>query len=239
VVPDPLRSRSTPGIGGCNHLAKIVIGAAETLQPGVYCGGLIITLNANVTLAPGIFIIKDGPLIVNYGASLSGTNVAIFLTGILSNLTFDVHSTISLTAAKDGLLAGILIFDDPTGASAPVNLANNETGNCQQNGSNQGNNTGCSSTVPSPVGSILPPREHQILSTNARNLLGTIYMPQARLSIGAAQPIADKSAYTVLVVRQLNLYSGPTLVLNSDYSATDVPVPMGLGPYGAKVSLSK
>jgi hypothetical protein len=28
------------------------------------------------------------------------------------------------------------------------------------------------------------------------------------------------------------------LVLNSDYSASDVPVPPGVGPYGAKIFLS-
>jgi Flp pilus assembly protein TadG len=238
AVPDPLKARMTPSVGACNQTNKVADGTTETLQPGVYCGGLKITNNASVTLASGIFIIKDGPLIVNYGASLNGTNVALFLTGTLSNLTFDVHSTISLTAPTDGPLAGILIFDDPAGAGAPLNLANNETGNCQQSGNSQGNN-GCSNIVPSILGSLLPPREHQILSSNARNLLGTIYMPHARLSIGAAQPIADKSAYTVLVVRQLNLYAGPTLVLNSDYSATNVPVPMGLGPYGAKASLTQ
>jgi hypothetical protein len=73
---------------------------------------------------------------------------------------------------------------------------------------------------------------------SARNLLGTIYMPQGEIIIDATKPIADKSAYTVLVVRQLHLYSGPNLILNSDYSATDVPVPMGVGPFGAKIFLS-
>ena len=52
------------------------------------------------------------------------------------------------------------------------------------------------------------------------------------------KPIADRSAYTVLVVKQLHLYSGPNLILNTDYSATDVPVPMGVGPSGAKIFLS-
>ena len=74
------------------------------------------------------------------------------------------------------------------------------------------------------------PRQHQIFSDNARNLLGTIYMPQGEIIIDATKPIADKSAYTVLVVNQLHLYSGPNLILNTDYSATDVPVPMGVGP---------
>jgi hypothetical protein len=83
-----------------------------------------------------------------------------------------------------------------------------------------------------------PPREHKILSDNARTLLGTIYMPQGRLIIDATKPIADKSAYTVLVVRRIDLHAGPNLILNSDYSASDVPVPKGVGPYGSNVMLT-
>ena len=81
-------------------------------------------------------------------------------------------------------------------------------------------------------------RQQKILSDNARNFLGTIYMPKGEIIIDALKPIADKSAYTVLVVQQLHLYSGPNLILNSNYSATNVPVPMGVGPYSAKIFLS-
>jgi hypothetical protein len=88
------------------------------------------------------------------------------------------------------------------------------------------------------IGPSKSPREHKILSDNARTLLGTIYMPQGRLIIDASKPIADKSAYTVLVVRQIDLHAGPNLFLNSDYSATDVPVPKGVGPYGSNVMLT-
>jgi hypothetical protein len=68
--------------------------------------------------------------------------------------------------------------------------------------------------------------------------LGTIYMPQGRLIVDATSPIADRSAYTVLMVQQLDLYSGPNLVLNSDYGASEIPVPMGVGPYDGNVVLS-
>ena len=42
-----------------------------------------------------------------------------------------------------------------------------------------------------------------------------IYMPR-RLIIDTNKPIADKSAYTVLVVQRVDLHAGPNLVLNSD-----------------------
>jgi hypothetical protein len=223
-MADPLRSRTPPSDTTCRFNNTVISGVVQTLQPGVYCNGLKITAGAEVTLASGIYIIKDGPLIVDQGATIKGVQVGIYLNGPSSNLTFAADSTISLSAPKDGPLAGILIFDDPSGASAPAIPPY---------------------ALPVPivgrlVGNLLkgPPREHKILSDNARMLLGTIYMPQGRLIIDANKPIADKSAYTVLVVRRIDLHSGPNLILNSDYSATDVPVPPGVGPYGNSVKLT-
>ena len=220
VLPDPLSARVPPTVGACNFTDVVINGGSATLQPGVYCGGLRLTNGAVVALSKGIFIIKDGPLVVDVGASISGTEVGIYLTGLLANLTFDADSIVDLSAPKDGPLAGILIFDDPSGAPAPALTPKSLRG---------------------ALGRLLKsgaPRQHQILSDNARNLLGTIYMPKGEIIIDAEKPIADKSAYTVLVVNQLHLYSGPNLVLNSDYSATEVPVPQGVGPYGAKIFLS-
>ncbi len=76
-----------------------------------------------------------------------------------------------------------------------------------------------------PVG-----QQFEIYSNNARNLLGTIYLPQGRLYIGANNPVSDQSAYTIVVVRRFSLSEGPTMVLNTNYGATDIPVPQGVGP---------
>lgn len=225
VLDDPLAGHPVPDSSSCSFNGKVISGGTQLLRPGVYCGGLKITDGADVSLARGIYVIKDGPLIVDKGATLAGTDVAIYLKGNGANLTFDTASTIALSAPKDGQLAGFLIFDDPTGASAPAIPP---------------------FPLPIPilgdlVGGLLtpkgPPREHKILSDNARTLIGTIYMPQGRLIIDATKPIADKSAYTVLVVRRIDLHDGPNLVLNSDYSASEVPVPKGVGPYG-KIQLT-
>ena len=64
-------------------------------------------------------------------------------------------------------------------------------------------------------------------------------MPQGRLIIDATQPIADKSAYTIIVTRRMELYAGPNLVMNTDYSSSDIPVPQGVGIVGDTVALTK
>ena len=80
---------------------------------------------------------------------------------------------------------------------------------------------------------------HNFKSNDARLLLGTIYLPASSLVINAKSPIADESAYTVIIVNKLKLYDGPHLILNTDYSATDIPVPKGIRGTGNAVALTK
>ncbi len=82
-------------------------------------------------------------------------------------------------------------------------------------------------------------RDFKITSDNARMLLGTIYLPRGHLLVDAKRPVADLSAYTVIVARRLKLSDGPNLVLNTDYAATDIPVPRGVGPGNGQVSLAQ
>lgn len=71
--------------------------------------------------------------------------------------------------------------------------------------------------------------KHRITSNYADYLVGTIYLPRGEFLIDANQDVAGASEFTVLVVRRLELKAGPHLVLNTDYGAVDVPVPVGLG----------
>ena len=81
-------------------------------------------------------------------------------------------------------------------------------------------------------------RTHHINSTNVDVLTGTIYLSRGKLLIDRNSPIAEDLAYTAIIVRQLELTEGPELILNSDYGATDVPVPAGIRS-SAEVVLSE
>ena len=80
---------------------------------------------------------------------------------------------------------------------------------------------------------------HLISSDDARMLLGTIYLPNGRLRVDANKPVADQSAYTIIVVRWMELDAGPNLIMNSRYGATDVPVPNTIGVVGTQVQLAE
>ncbi|MEM6497000.1 MAG: hypothetical protein AAF709_09780 [Pseudomonadota bacterium] len=80
-------------------------------------------------------------------------------------------------------------------------------------------------------------KSNSILSENAQNLVGTIYLPTAELRIDGAAQIGGDAAYTALVVHDLRIYGGPHVVLNTDYHKTDVPVPAGIRGAGQPVRL--
>jgi hypothetical protein len=238
VYEDPLAHRPPPPVGPCNHFNFEVgytqsggsgaqsggglggllggVGGAvgevveevadladlplieQTINPGVYCGGIRIKAKARVVFRPGVYVIKDGPLEVGMLSTLDGDGVAFYLLGDASTFRFEPDAKIAMSAPKNGPLAGILFFED--------------------RGAPQG-------------------RIHHILSEDAREFLGTFYLPRGVLEVDTQNPVADASAYTAIVARKVDLKGRPTLVLNADYSSTDVPVPDGVGPVGGEVYL--
>lgn len=197
---DPLAGRPEPAVGACDPALPAKVDTSRALWPGTYCGGLDIGSGAVVSLDPGIYIIKDGPLIVRDGATLTGAGAGFYFTGNGALAKFERASSIDLAAPRDGQMAGLLMFEARSQDTRAI---------------------------------------HEILSDDARNLLGTLYLPRGRLHIDANNPIADKSAYTAIVARKLTLYGGPHLVLNANYDLTDVPVPHGIRGTGQPVSLVK
>jgi Flp pilus assembly protein TadG len=221
TMGDPLISRPRPPVGSCVSLLPMVITGVQNLYPGNYCGGLTIKGTARVTLTPGIYVMNNGPLLVKDSATLIGQSAGVYFTGSEGGLRFDPNTTISMTAPKDGVMAGFIFFEDRT-VTNPVLPPVGPLG----------------LPPPPPPGSP-PMRQYQISSNNASQFLGTFYLPAGRLIIDASKPVAAQSAYTVIVSRQLVLMNGNNLVLNSDYSSTDVPVPEGVGNVTQKVRLAQ
>lgn len=188
-MADPLAGRKPPTVGACDYMATIVKGKAVTLKPGVYCGGIIVMSGGSVTFSPGNYIMNGGPFLVKDTSKVKGKNVAFFLTGLGSLIQFFDSATIDLSGAEDGLMAGLLFYEDPTST-------------------------------------IL--RIHNIRASNAINLTGTIYLPRGNLLVDPAAEVAEKSAYTAIIVNKLTVDNGPSLVLNTNYGATAVPVPDGI-----------
>ena len=202
-IEDPLLDRMPPSVGACDFTNK-TISSDQVLRKGVYCGGLTLSGNARVTMEPGTFIIKDGPLIVSDNVELSGSGITFFLTGENSVFDFQENTSIDLVAAETGSGAGLLFFED---RNVPHSFSFNPF---------------YLESLPEDV------RVHRISSNDARNLLGTIYLSKSVLLIDSNAPVADASAYTAIVTGRLWLQAGPILTLNADLTDTKVPVPDGL-----------
>lgn len=208
-IADPLAGHPTPSYTKCDH-NNLEIETSKQLYGGVYCGGLTIK-GGNVKLFPGTYIIKNGPLTVKDGGTLTGRNVGFYLRGRDAKIDFDKKSHISLTAPKEGVMTGLLFYADPKNGSMKEEKFGKEL-----------------------------KKGHLIRSDDARRLVGTIYLPDDKLTIDGEEPVGDKSEYTVIVAKAFELHNGPNLVLRTDYHLSDIPVPEGVGPAAnrdAEVSL--
>jgi hypothetical protein len=237
-IQDPLKDRAPPPIGACTAIPASanskrdtsgnLVDQSVTLDPGTYCGGLHITKSASVALRAGTYVMKDGPLIVDKDAAMTGIDVAFYFTGNKGGLVFDKKTTVSLSAPTTGPMAGLLMMEERV-VSDPVDPTQAVLGDVLSP----------IAPTPPPLAATKPMRTYRIISDNARTMLGTLYLPAGRVVIDASKPVADQSAYTVIVAQQVNLYEGPNLYLNANYDATSVPVPKGVGPLSGKLLLSQ
>lgn len=115
LIADPFATKTLPTAGPCMFTNKVVAAGATTLTPGTYCGGLTISSGADVTLAPGIYVIVGGTFLIQ-GATVSGSDVTIALADDLSTLEWR-NSQIVLAAPNTGPYASMVL----TGVRLPTN----------------------------------------------------------------------------------------------------------------------
>jgi hypothetical protein len=116
VFDDPLVSLPTPpeASAPCTKSDHKIDLVSVTLSPGVYCKNLTIENGAVVTLNPGIYVIREGILKINSGATLKGEGVLLFFTGEDARLQMDSLSFLQVSAPTSGTYADIVIYQDRT-----------------------------------------------------------------------------------------------------------------------------
>ena len=133
---DPLAWEAEPTVGPCTSYHVQNISTSQTLNPGLYCGGLKLNAGANVTFNPGTYIMNGGGLTILAGATATGSSVTFFLTGQnTSNGSANAYggiqiagsATVNLSAPCDsssGGIEGMLFFQDramTNGAGSVIN----------------------------------------------------------------------------------------------------------------------
>ena len=207
-IDDPLKERAPPiTSSSCDYEDDIEYkDGGHTMMPGTYCGKVEISGNAQVTMNPGIYIFMNDQLYVGDDASLTGKGVGLYFVGQDATFRFSDDAYIELDAPVTGAMAGILVSALPLCFNNGARVSASASGGAKV----------CDSG-----------REFSIESAYVESLLGTIHLPTDTLRVKTTMPVSEAAAFTIVVVGRLMLEDSPTLTLNTDYDATDVPVPAG------------
>jgi hypothetical protein len=121
-MSDPFGTIPFPMPGACvQGVDQKMSQATVTLSPGTYCGGLTIKSNSFVTLAPGVYIMKDGPFRVDSGATVEGQEVLIAYWGADSTMYLNGGAKVNITSPRTGTYINMQMMSDRSLASSKKN----------------------------------------------------------------------------------------------------------------------
>ena len=131
AVADPYAGATVGGFTGCNVTNASYKNATTTIQPGVYCGGISFGAKANVTMAPGTYILNQGGLSINAQATVQGSGVTIILTSsgaasLIGTVTINGGANVTLSAPQSNFPGneGLLIYQDRRASTSGSNKLN-------------------------------------------------------------------------------------------------------------------
>ena len=121
-VADPIAGRyAIPATSPCAYNNyKQTSGAAITLSPGIYCGGIEIGGSVpSVTFSSGTYVLVGGGMRIGSGVNATGTGVTFFNTypGTQINkydaIKIDTSGTVNFSAPTSGAYKALLFYQDP------------------------------------------------------------------------------------------------------------------------------
>ena len=122
-----------------------VVNSVSTLSPATYCGGL--TINASVTLSPGVYTIRDGKLhVTGNSTNVTANNVTFLITGNNAGLDINTAGTFTISPASDavaGKFGGFAFYVDASSS----NSGNNSGSKWGKKGGKKGNSKSGSSKI--------------------------------------------------------------------------------------------
>jgi hypothetical protein len=122
-VADPFASLPAPSVpsGVPQSSSQLNISSGQvTLQPGLYVGGIKISGQAQVTLAPGIYYLQGGGFSVSGQAAVTGSDVMLYNAPAKwsDSISFTGQGSVNLTGLSGSIYQGIAIFQDRTSTTA-------------------------------------------------------------------------------------------------------------------------
>ena len=183
----------------------------DTLNPGVYCGGIHIESASTAHMNPGFYIMMGGGFNLESNSTLTGYGITVYLTygaaWPYSGLWLH-DSSYDLSAPTEGDYAGILFWQDPT-APTCVWVGGDNTGICG---------------APLDLGGGTENFIESCESCALHTLEGVLYFSTQNLRIHATPTMLSGggAAYTVIVADTIWIESDSmvgTLPIPADYSS--------------------
>lgn len=113
---DPYASIQMPTFSGCAQTNFQVNNSAQTINPGVYCGGIKLVSAANLTMNPGVYFMDRGDFDASGQSTITANGVTIIMTSSTGSnygtVTLNAGMTANMTPPTTGTTAGILFFGD-------------------------------------------------------------------------------------------------------------------------------
>ncbi|HZU36173.1 MAG TPA: pilus assembly protein TadG-related protein [Gemmataceae bacterium] len=130
-MSDPLSSLPAPSLSSLTvqSSSQLTIRGTQTLNPGVYVGGISASSQANVTLNAGIYYMEGGGLSLGGQASVTGNGVMIYNDGG-GAISLSGGGSLTLTPPTSGTYAGITIYQNRTSTTA-ISITGNGSTNVQ------------------------------------------------------------------------------------------------------------
>jgi len=114
---DPFANLTPPVAGACDNQGHTVnyVPEPEVLQPGTYCGDIIVQNGGSARFAPGLYHIVNGDLLVRGGVSIHDSEDVTFYFGGNNpgKWVIDNGTDVTLSAPTHGDTAGMLFWQSP------------------------------------------------------------------------------------------------------------------------------
>lgn len=124
MVPPP--EASLP----CTETSKYVVSSGQVRSlpaPQVFCDGIEVQNGGELTLEPGIHVIKNTKFSVQNFGRLYGTGVMVYLDDKDATIEFNSDARTQLSASKTGDYAGVVIFMNPAVTDPTYHDFNSDT----------------------------------------------------------------------------------------------------------------
>jgi Flp pilus assembly protein TadG len=113
ATTDPYAGVTLPSASGCNQNNFQLSGkSSQTINPGVFCGGIQLSGQSSLIMNPGVYFMDSGSFNVAGGATVTGTGVTIILTSSSGSgygtVSLSGGSTVTLSSPTTGSTAGLL-----------------------------------------------------------------------------------------------------------------------------------